>query len=90
MVLYQVKYFEIGTGYGLKILHQWDKRIYAKSQKVLRINFYVCRSYREKTGKTGLLSALPIMNRVKDWYNRANVKMKTRDSYRDGKILSCC
>ena len=37
--------------YGLEILYQCDKRVRNKSQKVLRTNFYVCRSYRGKYGR---------------------------------------
>ena len=40
-----------GTWYGLEILHQCDKRVKTKSQKVLGANPYVCRSYRAKTGR---------------------------------------
>ena len=37
--------------YGLEILYQCDKMVRNKSQKVLRTNFYVCRSYRGKYGR---------------------------------------
>ena len=35
--------------YKLEILHQCGKRVKTKRQKVLRADFYVCRSYRGKT-----------------------------------------
>ena len=37
--------------YELEILHQRGKRVKTKSQKVLRANSYICRSYRGKTGR---------------------------------------
>ena len=49
--------------YELEILHHCGKRVKTKSLKVLGANFYVCRSYREKTGRGGLFD--PILNRVK-------------------------
>ena len=36
--------------WGIEILHQCGKRVKTKSHKVLGANFYVCRSYRGKTG----------------------------------------
>ena len=36
--------------YGLAILHQCDKSVKTKSQKVLAANSYVCRTYRGKSG----------------------------------------
>ena len=39
-----------GTRYKLKFLHQCAKWAKTKSQKVLRANSYVCRSYKGKTG----------------------------------------
>ena len=53
MVLAQVQQFGTGTRYGFKILHHCGKRIKTKIQKVLGANFYVCRSYRGKTGRRG-------------------------------------
>ena len=48
------------------MLHQCGKRVKNKSQKVLGGNSYVCRSYREKTGKWGLFApSPPILNKVK-------------------------
>ena len=40
-----------GTSYGLVILHQWGKRVKTESHKVVGTNFYVCRSYKEKTDR---------------------------------------
>ena len=51
--------------FKFKILHQSAKRAKTKSQKVLKINSYVCRSYRGKTGREGLFGFSPILNRVK-------------------------
>ena len=34
----------------MKIVHQCDKRVKTKNEKVLQTNYYVCRSYRRKTG----------------------------------------
>ena len=51
--------------YGLDILHQRDKRVKTKSQRVLGANSYVCRSYRGKPGRGGLFAPPPILNRVK-------------------------
>ena len=50
--------FWTGTRYGLENLHQCGKRVKTKSQKVLGFNSYVCRSYREKTGR-GLFAPPP-------------------------------
>ena len=55
--------------YDLENLHKRDKRVVTKSQKIFGANSYVCRSYRGKFGRWGLLAPL-IMNRVK-------VKLKT-------------
>ena len=41
--------------YELEILHHCGKRVKTKSLKVLGANFYVCRSYREKTGREAFL-----------------------------------
>ena len=58
LFLVQGQLFETGTRYGLKVLRQCGKRVKNKSQKVLGVNSYVCRSYRGKTGG-GLFAALP-------------------------------
>ena len=42
--------------HGLEILQQCDKRVKTKSQRVLGANSYVCRSYREKTGRVGIFT----------------------------------
>ena len=49
-----------GTSYGLEILHQYDKRVRTKSQKVLRDNSHVCRSYRGKTRSEGSFLPPPL------------------------------
>ena len=70
MVLDQVQQFGTGIRYGLEILHQFNKRVKTKSQKVLGANSYVWRNCRGKTGR-GLFFAphtpIPpnILNRVK-------------------------
>ena len=70
VVLVQVQWFGTGTRYNLETLHQCGKRVKAKSQKVLQVNSYVCRSNRGKTSR-GVFLALhspplpPILNRVK-------------------------
>ena len=46
MVLVQVQKFGIGTRYDLEILHQCGKRA-----NLFGAKSYVCRSYREKTGR---------------------------------------
>ena len=56
----QAQQLEIGTRYGLEILHQCGGRVKTKTQKISEANFYVCR---ETTGRRGLP---PILNRVKD------------------------
>ena len=45
--------FGLAPRYGLEILHKLGKRIKNKSQKIFGTNFYVCRSYRRKTGRFG-------------------------------------
>ena len=37
------------------ILHQRSKKVKTKSQKILEANSYVCRSYKGKTGRMGVL-----------------------------------
>ena len=54
VLLVQVQQFETRTRYGFEILHQCDKRVKSKTKKILEANFYICRSYREKTRETGL------------------------------------
>ena len=63
MVLVEVKQLGTGTRYGLEILYQSGKRIKNKSLKFFGANFYVCISYREKTG-WGCFLPPPILNRV--------------------------
>ena len=48
VVSIQVQYFGTGTRYKLEILHQCCKRVITKSQKVLGVNSYACRSYRRE------------------------------------------
>ena len=51
--------------YDLEILQECGKRPKTKSQDVLGANSYVCRSYREKTGRGVFCSTPPpILNRV--------------------------
>ena len=50
VVLVQVQKFGTGTRYKLEISHQCGNWVKTKSQKVLGVNSYVCRSYRGKTG----------------------------------------
>ena len=40
----------------LEVLHQFGKRVNTKSQKVFEPNSYVCRSYRRKAGREGILN----------------------------------
>ena len=47
----QGQLFGTGTRYGLNVLRHCGKRVKIKSQKVLGVNSYVCRSYRGKTGR---------------------------------------
>ena len=47
MLLVEVQKFGTGTRYGLEMLQQCDKKVKTKSQKVLRANSNVCRSYRK-------------------------------------------
>ena len=58
-----LQYFRTGTRYKLDILHQCGKRVKTKSQKVFVDNSYVCKSYRKRTRRGGLLP--PNLNRVK-------------------------
>ena len=51
---------------SLETLHQFGKRVKAKSQKVLGANSYVCRNYRGKTGRVAFSPPSPILNRVKN------------------------
>ena len=57
---------ELALGMALT-LHQCDKKVKTKSQKVLRANSYICISYRGKIGRGCLFAPppLPIFNRVK-------------------------
>ena len=58
---------ELALGMALT-LHQCDKKVKTKSQKVLRANSYICISYRVKIGWGCLFAPpppLPIFNRVK-------------------------
>ena len=48
-----------GTRYKLEILHQCGERVKNKTQKVWEVNSYVCRSYREKTGRGAFLAPSP-------------------------------
>ena len=60
MVLVPVQQFEMGTNYGLYILHQCAKRVKIKSQKVLKAISNVYRSYMEKlVGATGVVFLPP-------------------------------
>ena len=43
--------------YGLEILNQCGKRVETKSENVFGANFYICRSYRGKTGRGGAFFA---------------------------------
>ena len=49
----QVQLFGTGTRSGLEILHQFDKSVNPKSQKVFGANSNVGRSYKEETGEGG-------------------------------------
>ena len=63
----EIQKFETGTRYGLEILHQCGRKLKTKSQKkFLEGNSYVCRSYREKTGRVGggVFLHPAILNRV--------------------------
>ena len=51
VVLVQVQWYETGTRYELEILHYCIISVKPKIQKVIGANFYVCRSYKEKTGR---------------------------------------
>ena len=56
---------ELALGMALT-LHQCDKKVKTKSQKVLRANSYICISYRGKIGRGCLFAPpLPIFNRGK-------------------------
>ena len=49
VVLVQIQQFGTGTRYELDIFRQCGKKVKTKSQKVLWVSSYVCRSYRGKT-----------------------------------------
>ena len=58
----------LALGTNLKFYTSLSKGLKLKNQKVLGANFYVCRSYREKTGRGGAFWCPlppPILNRVK-------------------------
>ena len=46
--------FGTGTRYSFEILQKYGKKVELKFQKIFGTNFYVRKSYREKTGKAGL------------------------------------
>ena len=50
-LLVQVQWFGSGTRSDLEIWHQCDKRVNTKTEKVFRVNSYVCRSNRGKTDR---------------------------------------
>ena len=58
----RVQYFRTGTRfeYGLENLDQCDKRVKTESQKVLRNDFYIWKSYSGKTGSE-VLFCLPLL-----------------------------
>ena len=62
----QIQKFWTGTRHDIEI-YQCSKGVKTKSQKVFEVNFYVCRSYKGKTGRWVRggrgLKARPIMNR---------------------------
>ena len=67
----------LGLALGeIQILHQRGKRVKIKCQKVLEANFYVCRSYRRKTGRRVFLA--PILNKVKKPKSKSNGKTLPR------------
>ena len=67
-----------GTSYGLVILHQWGKRVKTESQKVVGTNFYVCRSYKGKTGRWPFCQP-PILYRVKgNWIRSTKTGARER------------
>ena len=47
-----------------KILHQCSKRVKTKSQEILSVIFYVCRSFRGKTGRS-FLATVPSWIRLR-------------------------
>ena len=57
--------FGTGTSYSLKILRQCGKKVKTKSQNVLGVNSYVCRSCMGKTSRGASCPPPPIQNRVK-------------------------
>ena len=64
VVLGQVQYFGTGTRHRLEISLKCDKRVKTKGKKVFGANSYVCRSYRENTGREGLFGP-SVLNKVK-------------------------
>ena len=51
--------FGTGTRYSFEILQKYGKRVEFKFQKIFGANFYVRKSYREKTGRAGLFVPHP-------------------------------
>ena len=60
----QVRYFGTGKRYKLKILPQCGNKVKTKTQKVLRANSYLCRSFRGKTGRGAFLLIGLIYQRI--------------------------
>ena len=59
MVLIQVQEFGTWTRYGVEILRKCGKMVETKTQKGLGANSYICRSYKEKTGRGAFLHPHP-------------------------------
>ena len=53
------KFNYLGLALGANFLHQSVERVKTKRQKVLGPDSYVCRSYREKTGRGAFLPPPP-------------------------------
>ena len=65
MVLVQIQYFWTGTRYGFEILYQCGKKVKTKNyQRVLAVDFNVCRCYRGKTGRRWGLFVLKMSYKV--------------------------
>ena len=65
MLLVQVQYFETGTRYDREILHKCGKKVETESQKILRCNPFICRSY---SGKIGREAFLPGAEYIQNFY----------------------
>ena len=75
-------FYGTGARYHLKILHQCGKKIKTQSHNILVTNFYVCRSYRGKSGRLAFLHPpllfLKSIKATDDEANKGHAPLKKR------------